>query len=407
MKLLVADDSPLARAMVNDALTAAGFDVVLHENGQDALAELLQGNIRIAVLDWLMPDITGLEVCRELASRRGTAWTYIILLTGKSGDNDLVEALEAGASDFVRKPVSQHELVARVKSGVRIIELEQQLVQSQKLESLGQMAAGIAHEINTPLQFINDNGIFVRDGLKDLAATFASLDELVKAARTSSKFSSELQQIDGAIDWKETAYLLEELPAAISQSLDGISRVSAVTQAMRDFAKPATQNESLVDVNRAISVTQTLLQSKIAGCASVETKLDTSSPSIKGSNGDFCQILLSLVSNALDAIRDRKSKEASFVGCVELTTNVRSDDVVIQVKDNGSGIPAEFHERVYDPFFTTKAIGQGSGQGLATASQLVKQQFRGTIEFSSAAVGQGTVFTLCLPLASETVGCSN
>ena len=269
---------------------------------------------------------------------------------------------------------------------------------SRKLESVGQLAAGIAHEINTPIQFVGDNIQFMKGAFQDILSLSATLnavknDDLSNPAVARDLLSS-IQEIEKKIDLD---FLKEEIPQAIEQSLDGLQRVSRIVQAMREFSHPGGKNKSDLDINKAIESTITLSRNEWKYSADLTTTLAPDLPIVQGYPADFNQVILNLILNAAQALQEKVGKEGSKKGRIEISTRQDGNEVEICIRDTGPGIPPEAQSRVFDPFFTTKAVGKGTGQGLAIAQNIVVQKHGGKLYFETKP-GEGTVFYIRLPL---------
>ena len=271
-------------------------------------------------------------------------------------------------------------------------QLELDLRLAQKLESIGQLAAGIAHEINTPMQFIGDNVFFLQDSTQKL---FTLLDYYKRSndGLGDDDLSRAINSFEEAID---VNYLKDRMPGSIDSTLKGIVRVSKIVSAMKELSHPDT-SQSLVDVNEAIDTAKTVSVNEYKYIARLETDL-CDVPAVYCNYGDLNQILLNLIINAAHAISDRKSAERTddFRGVIKIATNKIKDRVRIAVSDNGCGIPESIQHRIYDPFFTTKEVGKGTGQGLSFIRKLVERH-NGHISFISQ-VNQGTIFSVELPI---------
>jgi PAS domain S-box-containing protein len=270
--------------------------------------------------------------------------------------------------------------------------LEEQLRQAQKLESIGQLAAGIAHEINTPIQFIGDNTRFAAGSLAQIFALLDRLQPLLERASPEARAEAA-----AATEAADLAYLREELPKSLSQSEEGIERVATIVRAMKEFAHPSGGEPVPTDINHAIANTLAISRNEWKLVATLDTELAAGLPLVPLLPGDFNQVLLNLIVNAAHAIADAKAAGKPGLGRITVSTRLAGETVEVLVADDGCGIPEEIRERVYDPFFTTKEVGRGSGQGLAIARSVVVEKHRGTLGFTSQ-VGVGTTFVVGLPL---------
>ncbi len=279
--------------------------------------------------------------------------------------------------------------VAKVSEDItHIKELERQLAQTQKLESIGQLAAGIAHEINTPIQYIGDNGKFLEDAFRDLLA-FAD-------ARHTPEAVPAIQQNaeDGALD-----YLRGEVPKAIEQLLSGVDHVAGIVRAMKDFSHPGPVEKTPTDINHAIENTALVSRNEWKYVAELTTELDPDLPVVPCFGGEFNQVVLNLIINAAHAIAE-VHKDSGRLGRIHITTRQAGEFAEILVSDTGCGIPKAIQAKVFDPFFTTKPVGKGTGQGLAIAHSVIVQRHGGSVRLESEP-GKGTTFIIRLPIGAE------
>jgi PAS domain S-box-containing protein len=274
--------------------------------------------------------------------------------------------------------------------------LRQQLFQAQKLESVGQLAAGIAHEINTPTQYIGDNVRFLKDAFQDLTSLLSNYERLLLAAKDNTLSGVTIQEVSEAVDRADTGYLLEEIPKAIGQTLEGVTRVSTLVSAMKEFSHPGTKEKILLDLNHAINSTITVARNEWKYVAELKTDFDPLLPPVACLPGEFNQVILNLIVNAAHAIADVLPKNGSGLGKITVQTRNFPEWAEIRIQDTGSGIPEKVQSRIFDPFFTTKEIGKGTGQGLAIARSVVVDKHGGSIHFETKE-GKGTTFIIRLP----------
>jgi PAS domain S-box-containing protein len=282
-------------------------------------------------------------------------------------------------------------------------QLREQLFQAQKLESVGQLAAGIAHEINTPTQYIGDNVRFMKDAFSDLKGLLSTYDRLLLAAKGNTLSSELIQETEEAAKRSDAAYLLEEIPKAIDQSLDGIGRVSTIVGAMKEFSHPSTKEQVPLDLNHAIESTITVARNEWKYVADLETDFDASLPPVPCQPGEFNQVILNLIVNAAHAIGDVVRQGGPDKGKITVQTRRCSEWAEIRIKDTGTGIPEKIRARIFDPFFTTKEVGKGTGQGLAIARSVIVDKHGGSLHFETEDQ-KGTTFIIRLPIAGRTLG---
>jgi two-component system, NtrC family, sensor kinase len=272
--------------------------------------------------------------------------------------------------------------------------MEVHLRQAQKLESIGQLAAGIAHEINSPTQYIGDNLCFVQEVFNDLLRLLGQFNLLLEAARGQSFAQGLAEGIEKTIQDIGLADLETEIPQSITQALSGVKRVAKIVQAMRDFSHPGTETKTPIDLNRAIESTLTVCRNEWRYVADVQTDFDPCLPPVSCLPGEFNQAILNIVVNAAHAIADKSGGKSK--GVIGVKTRQKGDKVEIRISDTGTGIPEAARGRVFDPFFTTKEVGKGTGQGLAIARSVVVDKHQGEISFETE-LGQGTTFIIRLP----------
>jgi len=278
--------------------------------------------------------------------------------------------------------------------------LQEQLLQAQKLESVGQLAAGIAHEINTPTQYIGDNVRFLEDTFAQLTGLLATYKNLLADARAGTLTPATIAAASAAVDHADLDYLLAEIPKSIEQSLEGVSRVSTLVSAMKEFSHPGTGNKAPLDLNHAIQNTITVARNEWKYVADMVTDLDPALPLLSCLPGEFNQVILNLIVNAAHAITDRNAAEGREKGKIIVQTKEVEGAIEIRIGDSGSGIPLHVRPRIFEPFFTTKEVGKGTGQGLAIAHSVIVNKHGGTIDFETE-LGTGTTFLIRMPHDTE------
>jgi len=273
--------------------------------------------------------------------------------------------------------------------------LERQLLQAQKLESIGQLAAGIAHEINTPIQYVGDNIRFLREGFDARSALFTAYERLRRAAEAAQPMAEPLAALAQAIEDADLDYLNEEIPKAMEQSLDGVERVATIVRAMKEFAHPGRTEKGAADLNQALSNTLIVARNELKYVADVETDFGELPP-VVCHLAEMNQVFLNILVNSAQAIAE-VMKTTEKKGRIVVRTRHAGNSVVIEIGDTGSGIPADIEAKVFDPFFTTKPVGQGTGQGLAIARSIVVEKHGGSLTFEPNAP-HGTTFLISLPI---------
>jgi len=405
--VLLGDDSPSITQFLSSYLETRGYAVLRAANGNEALQTVARQRPDVILLDIMMPDIDGLTVCRRLKADPEHQSIPVILVTAQADEEDVVRGLDAGADDYVTKPVNLKILGARLRSALRakksqdkIAEInralqqelerrkrvELELVQAHKLEAIGRLAAGVAHEINTPAQYVGDN-------IRFLEEAFTSLDQLLTAVDSPPDAASARPSPKAEVD-----YLRKEIPTALRESLHGVEQIARIVRAMKEFSHPGSEEKQLIDVNRAIDSTLTVSRNQWKYVADVATEFDRELPLVPCIPAAFNQVILNLVVNAAEAIGEVVGDGSQQNGKITVRTRRDGDWAEIKIADTGRGIPAAIRSRVFEPFFTTKDLGKGTGQGLAIAHAPVVEKHGGTLNFQTAP-GEATTVILRLPLA--------
>jgi len=277
-------------------------------------------------------------------------------------------------------------------------QLEAELYLARKLEAVGQLAAGIAHEINTPTQYVGDSVYFLKETFSDFGRLIAEYQRALSALKETGRKEVLVKEVSELEESVDLEYLLSNIPSAFDRCEDGITRISRIVSAMKEFAHPDQREKSPADINRALESTLIIARNEYKYVADIETDFEEI-PSVVCHIGDLNQVFLNLIVNSAHAISDI-AKSSGVKGKIHVSTRRSDDSVLISISDTGAGIPASIHERVFEPFFTTKPVGKGSGQGLAIARSIVVDKHGGSLTFDSK-VGQGTTFTIRLPLTGK------
>jgi PAS domain S-box-containing protein len=287
--------------------------------------------------------------------------------------------------------------IARDISERKKIEAQQR--HAQKLESIGQLAAGIAHEINTPIQYTADNTRFLQDSFGEIESVLKSYNRLYESVREGLQTKAIIREIEKITSEIDLNYLREEIPKAIAQSLEGLGNVAKIVSAMKQFAHPGLDEKILTDINKAILNTITISRNEWKYVADMVTDFDPSMPMIPCLPGEFNQVILNIIVNAAHAIGDSADVKSGGKGTIKVATRREGRWAEIRISDTGAGIPKEIRDRIFDPFFTTKEVGKGSGQGLAISHSVIVKKHGGTIGFETE-INQGTTMIIRLPMGN-------
>lgn len=276
--------------------------------------------------------------------------------------------------------------------------MQVQRLQAQKLESVGQLAAGIAHEINTPTQYVGTNIDFMDESFQDMSMLINQFMKLIDAGSGNSITPELMEEISNAVEETDWEYLQEELPRAIEQSRDGVHRITSIVRAMKEFSHPGGREKEPVDLNSIIETTVTVARNEWKYVAEMKLELDGSLPQAPCMSDEMGQVILNIIVNAAHAIGEKLGDNPEGEkGIITITTSHDDEWAVINLSDTGKGIPEKAWEKVFEPFFTTKEVGRGTGQGLAIAKNVVVDKHKGVIDFDTEP-GEGTTFIIKLPL---------
>ncbi len=456
-RIMLVDDSPTNLQVLSEAIEHKGWTMLFAADGETAIEQAEYACPDLILLDVMMPGIDGFETCRRLKSNPITQAVPIIFMTALSETANKVKGLELGAVDFITKPFQGDEVLARVSLHLKLhyltqrleiqnsllqqkieeeaatkaqlqrlthyleervkertVELSQalekikqsqiQLVQSEKMSSLGQLVAGIAHEINNPVNFIYGN--------LDPAQTYVEdLIELVKHfQRDCPKRSLELQ---AHIDNIELGFLQEDLPKLLNSLKVGANRIRDIVLSLRNFSRLDETDMKLVDIHEGIDSTVLILQHRLKFTPERPTikviKQYGEIPLVECYPSQLNQVFMNILANAIDALEEHGKKgRKKNIADTELdpciinirTERTSSDRIAIAISDNGPGIPERLHTKLFDPFFTTKPIGKGTGLGLSISHQIVVERHHGKIVCFSKP-GKGTEFVIEIPFQEE------
>ncbi|MBU2549607.1 MAG: response regulator [Proteobacteria bacterium] len=384
---LIVDDDPLTHKMLSYMLKKDRIGVLEAFSGEEGIQIAKDKLPDLVLLDVMMPEMDGFEVIKRLKADRKTAEIPIIFLSAKSSPSDRVKGLELGASDFVSKPVDQGELLARIRTQIKLKRQEEalreytqnlekmvesrtrQLIHADRLASLGTLSAGIAHEINNPTTFITGN-------LQTLEQFWAKIVDYL------SSHPQAAQDV-------KIQYIIKEFPGMIRSIRAGADRISNIVAGLKTFARKDSPRKAPTQVNELIEEALNLTHNRLKYYVNVEKSLAPDLPAIRANGQHLVQVFVNLMLNSADAIGDK-------TGLLKISSEATSDGRVRLIfSDSGEGIPPDVIDKIFDPFFTTKPLGQGTGLGLSITHGIIRDH-EGTIDVESTR-GQGTTFTITLP----------
>jgi len=411
-KILAVDDDITVQIILQELLESEGHEVLLADDGEAALQQTQKLKPDLIICDWMMPKLDGLEVCRRIKADPQLTTIFLILLTIREQVADRVQGLDSGADDFLSKPIEPSELQARVRSGLRLHKLnkqlsqalhhlkqtQSQLVQSEKMSSLGQMVAGIAHEINNPVTFIHGNLSHIEDYTQELW-------ELVECYQ--QEYPHPSPRIQNKITDVNLDFLRQDFPKVLASMKVGTERLQELVLSLRKFSRLNEAERKSVDLHEGIESALFLVQHRLSISAGqpwikIIKEYSEITP-FECYPGQLNQVFLHIINNAIDALERQKEQEqissslSQTIPTIKIqTTRQNNYQVIVRIIDNGIGIPESVKPRIFDPFFTTKPVGQGRGLGLSIAHQIVVKQHGGELEFVSQP-NVGTEMIIKLP----------
>lgn len=410
LSILLVEDDQRQSSILKQVITrfsGGEFDVTRCASLAQALENLKSIKIDAIILDLNLPDSSGLDtlnaVCEPYPS------IPIIVMTGTDDDEIALETLKRGAEDYIVKGhLDGMQLYRAIRHGIErkrtqqdMKKLQDMLQAERRLEALGALASGIAHEINTPLQFIGTNLEFIKKVFDILEAVLSETDDIPRIGRSSRDTCRRLRRLLTSLTEERMLELRREIAPALDESVEGIRRVKRIITAMNVFSRKAAPAKTLYDVNRAVRDAITITRHEWKHIARTELYLDEHLPAIPCYPEEVSHCLLNLIVNSCHAIEDaRAAGDSESLGVITVITTSNGDNVEISVGDSGIGIPQAIQHRVFDPFFTTKAVGRGSGQGLSTVHQMIVRHMGGKVSFESHE-GKGTLFKMSLPITAE------
>ncbi|MBC3936936.1 response regulator [Undibacterium sp. CY7W] len=435
--VLIVDDTPANIAVLAGYMEDQKYKVVVAQDGEEALQRADYVRPDLILLDVMMPGIDGFEVCRRLKANDALSHIPVIFMTALSDTQSLVNGFKVGAVDYIVKPIQIEEVLARVKTHLslryvqaqlvesnqhlsheidartqaeveltkissdqkqlinKLQEAQNQLLQSEKMASIGQLAAGIAHEINNPIGFVNSNLGSLQSYFVTLLDTLNAFKDITFKQGLQADVRSQLGQIwhDGEID-----FLIEDFVELMKESKDGLNRVKEIVTSLKDFSHVGGKEWAETDLHKGIDSTLNIVNNEIKYKADVVKKYGQI-PLVKCIGSQLNQVFMNLLVNAAHAMKER--------GTITISTELQEIDGVkfvnVEFADTGEGIPPEIKNRIFEPFFTTKPIGQGTGLGLSLSYGII-QKHKGKIEVDSQ-VGVGTRFKILLPVVPPQISC--
>jgi len=407
LTILVVEDDQMLSLLFSNVITRSSngqYSVARCGSIAQALEHLASLTIEAVLLDLHLPDSSGLHSLTTIVEQYPDL--PIIIMTGTDNDELALESLKRGAEDYIVKGRLDgislcraiSHAIERRKTLIEMKNLHDILHKERRLEALGAISSGIAHEINTPLQFIGTNLEFIKEVFSILDQSLSACDAIPCTGRTSKESENKMRSLVTALTADRMTALRREVPNALAEAVEGIRRVKRIITAMNVFSRTGCEQKTLYDVNRAVRDALTITRHEWKHIATTEIYLDDNIPLVPCYPEELSHCLLNLLINSVHAIEDAKHTCSNGrKGVITVNTEKMAECVEIRIGDSGIGIPQSIHHRVFEPFFTTKEVGRGSGQGLSIVYQMVVKHMGGSVTFESHE-NQGTVFKISLPL---------
>jgi len=396
--ILAVDDNPNNLQVLSSFLDDSSFEVWAARSGEKALQRLENDLLPdLILLDIMMPGMDGFETCQRLKSDQRFCDIPVVFMTALSETADKVKGFQLGAVDYITKPFQHEEVLVRIEHQLKLrhlttsliaknVELQKtqsQLIQTEKIASLGQMAAGIAHEVNNPINFIAGNLNFVQKYVQEV------VDLLYLYQK---HFPNPPAEIQNAINQTDLTYLLDDLSNVINSMRVGTDRVQEIVSSLNKFSRHKETGKKLANLHEAID--NTLLIEIVKKYGNL--------PLIECYSGEISQVFMNLIANAIDAIEETQKNQNYYeisenTGVIRITTELIGEQIICKIADNGGGISEEMQSQIFNAFYTTKPIGKGTGLGLSIAYQIVTVNHHGKISCHSQP-GAGLEFMIELPI---------
>ncbi|MBW4642116.1 MAG: response regulator [Goleter apudmare HA4340-LM2] len=421
--ILIVDDNPTNLSVLSEVLSNAGYKFRVAVNGESAILQAERNQPQLILLDVEMPGIDGFETCRRLKANPITQNIPLIFTTALADTNSKVKAFSLGAVDYIPKPFAQEEVLARVRvhlqlkqltesleqqvsdisDGLRLrtTALEQaqvQLVQQEKLSTLGELIAGIAHEINNPINFIASNLAPLQEYIRDVT-------EIIQLYQQEYQ---PTEKISIAIEDTDLEFVLEDMAKILNSMKCGTDRIKHISGALRTFSRSSGDSIMSADLHQGLDSTLMILQHRLKGKGDFPhieiIKHYGKLPEVDCYPGQMNQVFMNILANAIDAL-DEAMIQGKLNACtpkIEITTAMDSAQwIVIQISDNGIGISESHKQHLFEPLFTTKPVGKGTGLGLSIVHQIVVEKHHGILEVDTQP-GQGAKFMIKIPVIATT-----
>ncbi|BAU12469.1 response regulator receiver sensor signal transduction histidine kinase [Leptolyngbya sp. NIES-3755] len=408
--ILVVDDNTTNLSVLSQALKQVGWKVRVAMDGESALQKVQEERPELILLDVMMPGIDGFETCRRLKADAATHDIPVIFMTALSDTESKIKGLSIGAVDYIAKPFEQEEVIARVKIHLQLRQLQsnlarevekrtcelsatleelqrsqQQLIQSEKLSTLGQLVAGVAHELNNPIGCIVSN-------IHPALETVSELEQVIRFYQ--QRFPEATERLEQELDI-DVEFNLADLPKLLNSMQLSADRIQAMSVSLRSFSRSDSERKVRANLRDGLDCTLVILEHRLKANSirpRIEVLKQYDDIFVECYPGPLSQVFMNLLANAIDALNEACSAAPQ----IQIQTEVTDKAAIVRIRDNGGGIPLEVQSQIFESTFTTKAAGKGTGLGLSISHQIIVEKHGGQLTCTSE-MGQGTEFTISIP----------
>ena len=421
-EIMVVDDSIFNLTLMSDILNAAGYKVRTAKNGAIALEYIEEKKPDMILLDVNMPGLSGYEVCQKIKDNKLNKDIPVIFVSALTESEDKITGFNAGGVDFISKPFNPKEVLVRVKTHLNLIRLQKQLteknveledalkslkvlqmklIQEDKMASIGQLSAGIAHEINNPLGFVSSNFSTLKKyngKLRECIIEYRNFKESLKFT-SSNEVKNKIERINDLEEKNKIEYIMTDLEELYNDTNNGLERIKKIVITLKNFVHESNDDSfENYDLNQGILDTLEISRNELKYNIETQTNLDEKLPIIKAKTSEINQVLLNIIINASHALKEKYNTDSG--GKIIITTWNDEKFAYCTLEDNGVGIQEKNITKIFNPFFTTKQVGKGAGLGLSISYDIIVNKHNGNIEVKST-LGEGTKFILTLPINEE------
>ncbi|MBC1238306.1 response regulator [Nostoc sp. 2RC] len=411
--ILIVDDNPTNLSVLCEALNSEGFRFRVAVDGESAIAQVERNQPELILLDVQMPGIDGFETCRRLKTNPVTQNIPIIFTTALADTDSKTKGFSLGAVDYIPKPFAQEEVIARVRVHLQLKQLTEsleqqvsdrtkalqqaqvQLVQQEKLSTLGELVAGIGHEINNPVNFISSNIPPLQEYIEAITQLLLLYQQ--EYPKPTTKITSVIENLD--LD-----FILEDIKKILNSLEIGSERIRNLSNSLRNFSRSDSDAKISADLHQGLDSTLMILQHRLKANSQRQQIAVIKNygvlPQVNCYLGQMNQVFMNILANAIDALDEAiiQGKIRDVTPQIKIATSIESEQfAVIRIADNGIGIPERLKKRLFEPLFTTKSVGKGTGLGLSIAHEIVVQKHKGVLNVNSQS-GMGTEFIIKIPI---------